>query len=253
MKIRWHIPDKDHLVRYSFHERATHAIVAVNCVYLILSGLALHTPYLFWMASVLGGPAMMRYFHPLLGAIYFVSLVYMWWLWRKDLWVKEQDKEWMSKVEAYMTNHDDEMPPVDRWNPGQKIFFWIMAVSGVGLLLSGIVLWLPEFVPWKLQWLKFLAILHPCRLRLCQYWRIAHSRLYGHLPGERWFLADHHRRSYAPLGQASSPALVFTSDERAHRWLTLCSRSFARKRRDLSGRPTASGQKHSRRVCPTHS
>jgi formate dehydrogenase subunit gamma len=159
MNIRWHKPDADHLVRYSFHERATHAIVAVNCVYLILSGLALHTPYLFWMASVLGGPAMMRYLHPLLGAMYFVTLVYMWWLWRKDLWVKEQDKRWMSKVEAYATNHDDEMPPIDRWNPGQKIFFWIMAMSGVGLLVSGMVLWLPEFVPWKLQSLKFLAIL----------------------------------------------------------------------------------------------
>jgi formate dehydrogenase subunit gamma len=159
MNIRWHTPDENHLVRYSFLERATHAVVAVNCIYLVMSGLALHTPYLFWIASVLGGPAMMRYFHPLLGAIYFVSLVYMWWMWRNDLWIKEQDKRWMSKVEAYMTNHDDEMPPVDRWNPGQKIFFWIMAVSGVGLLLSGIVLWLPEFVPWKLQWLKFLAIL----------------------------------------------------------------------------------------------
>ncbi len=159
MNIRWHTPDKDHLVRYSFLERATHAVVAVNCVYLVFSGLALHTPYLFWIASVLGGAAMMRYLHPLLGALYFVSLVYMWWMWRKDLWVSGPDKRWMSKVEAYMTNHDDEMPPVDRWNPGQKIFFWIMAVSGIGLLVSGVVLWLPEFVPWKLQWLKFVAIL----------------------------------------------------------------------------------------------
>ena len=55
-------------------------IVAVTCVYLVLSGLALHTPYLFWMSSVLGGPASMRFFHPVLGLFYFVFMVYMWWM-----------------------------------------------------------------------------------------------------------------------------------------------------------------------------
>lgn len=159
IKIRWRKLDPEHVSRYTFHERVVHLIVAANCVYLVLSGLALHTPYLFWMSSVLGGPAPMRHFHPLLGLLYFVFLVYMWWMWRHDLRFNRMDWGWMQNIEAYITNHDDDLPPIDRWNAGQKIFFWMMMVSGMGLVLSGIVLWLPEYVAWNLQWIKFLAIL----------------------------------------------------------------------------------------------
>jgi len=159
IKIRWRKLDPEHVLRYTFHERAVHLIVAVTCVYLVLSGLALHTPFLFWMSSVLGGSASMRFFHPILGLLYFVFLVYMWWMWRRDLLFNQADKGWMENMEAYITNHDDDLPPIDRWNAGQKIFFWMMMVSGIGLVVSGFVLWFPEYVPWKLQWIKFLAIL----------------------------------------------------------------------------------------------
>ena len=159
IKIRWRKLDPEHVSRYTFHERAVHLIVAATCVYLVLSGLALHTPYLFWMSSVLGGPASMRLFHPVLGLFYFVFLVYMWWMWRRDLRFNQADRGWMQKMEAYITNHDDDLPPIDRWNAGQKIFFWMMMVSGIGLVVSGIVLWFPEYVPWNLQWIKFLAII----------------------------------------------------------------------------------------------
>ena len=159
IKIRWRKLDPEHVSRYTFHERAVHLIVAVTCVYLVLSGLALHTPYLFWMSSVLGGAASMRLFHPVLGLFYFVFLVYMWRMWRRDLRFNQADRGWMQKMEAYITNHDDDLPPIERWNAGQKIFFWMMMVSGIGLVASGSVLWFPEYVPWNLQWIKFLAII----------------------------------------------------------------------------------------------
>lgn len=159
IKVRWRKLDPQHVSRYTFHERAVHLIVAGTCVYLVLSGLALHTPYLFWVSSVLGGQASMRLFHPVLGLLYFVFLVYMWWMWRRDLRFNKADKGWMRNMEAYITNHDDDLPPIDRWNAGQKIFFWMMMSSGVGLVISGMVLWFPEYVPWKLQWIKFLAII----------------------------------------------------------------------------------------------
>ena len=101
----------------------------------------------------------MRLFHPVLGLFYFVFLVYMWWMWRRDLGFNQADKGWMRNMEAYITNHDDDLPPIDRWNAGQKIFFWMMMSSGIGLVISGMVLWFPEYVPWKLQWIKFLAII----------------------------------------------------------------------------------------------
>jgi formate dehydrogenase subunit gamma len=157
--IRWRKLDAEHVSRYTFHERAIHFVVAVTCVYLVLSGLALNASFLFWMSSVLGGRASMRFLHPLIGLIYFIFLVYMWWVWRRDLGFNESDKSWMQKTEAYITNHDEDLSPIDRWNAGQKIFFWMMWSSGIGLIVSGFVLWFPEYVPWSLQWIKFLAIL----------------------------------------------------------------------------------------------
>ena len=71
IKIRWRKLDPEHVSRYTFHERAVHLIVAVTCVYLVLSGLALHTPYLFWMSSVLGGSGLDALFSPGFGLVLF--------------------------------------------------------------------------------------------------------------------------------------------------------------------------------------
>ena len=47
------------------------------------------------------------------------------------------------------------MPPIDRFNYGQKIFFWLMLWGGILLLLSGFGLWFVESIP---AWLRHLSI-----------------------------------------------------------------------------------------------
>jgi len=49
--------------------------------------------------------------------------------------------------------------PIDRFNLGQKYFFWVMLWAGAVLLLSGLVLWIPERIPWSLRILRPAAIL----------------------------------------------------------------------------------------------
>ncbi len=158
MKIRWHKPGPGNLVRYQFQERATHWVVAANCIYLIASGLALRSPHLYWLSTLAGGAATMRYLHPILGLVYFLALLWMWWLWRKDLKIQPYDSKWMMQIEAYITNHDEDLPGIARWNPGQKIFYWLMLSAGFGLVFSGLLLWFPERIPWSWQSLKFIAI-----------------------------------------------------------------------------------------------
>lgn len=149
----------DQILRYDLHERAVHWLVGLTCVYLILTGLGLHAASLFWLMRILGGGQVARLWHPIIGVVYFVSLVWMWILWHKDLKPAAPDAAWMKSVLFYMTNRDEHLPPTDRWNPGQKIFFWMMLVAGFALVLSGAVLWFPEQVPWSWKWLRFLAIL----------------------------------------------------------------------------------------------
>src|SRR5262249_23476032 len=64
-----------------------------------------------------------------------------------------------AKMEHYVRNEDSELPPVDRFNPGQKYFFWGMLAAAIALLLSGAVLWFPELIPWSLRGLRYAAIL----------------------------------------------------------------------------------------------
>jgi formate dehydrogenase subunit gamma len=40
--------------------------------------------------------------------------------------------------------------------------FWGFVVCGALLFLSGLVLWLPEYIPWNLRVLRYLAVIvHP--------------------------------------------------------------------------------------------
>ena len=48
-------PREEALVRYTFSERMLHAMLGLVFVYLLLTGLALWTPALYWIAVVLGG------------------------------------------------------------------------------------------------------------------------------------------------------------------------------------------------------
>ena len=41
--------------RYTFAERANHWIGALTYTYLLMTGLAFWSPYLYWLAAVVGG------------------------------------------------------------------------------------------------------------------------------------------------------------------------------------------------------
>jgi formate dehydrogenase subunit gamma len=54
------------------------------------------------------------------------------------------------------------MPPAGRYNAGQKFLFWGFFWAAVALLVTGVILWFPEYIPWNLRFLRYFAILvHP--------------------------------------------------------------------------------------------
>src|SRR6266852_3963779 len=48
------------VLRYPFLERANHWIAAFSYIYLLLTGLAFWSPWLFWLAAVMGGGPLQR-------------------------------------------------------------------------------------------------------------------------------------------------------------------------------------------------
>ena len=150
------------VLRYPFLERANHWIAAFSYIYLLLSGLALWSPWLYWLAAVLGGGQVTRIVHPWAGLIFFYAVLRMYAYWAPQMHNTEVDRQWWKSLRHYVRNEDDRMPPAGRYNAGQKALFWSFLYAAFVLLLTGIVLWLPEYIPWNLRWVRYVSVfLHP--------------------------------------------------------------------------------------------
>jgi formate dehydrogenase subunit gamma len=153
-----HVP-AGRILRYTFRERLVHWLAALSYIYLLITGLAFWSPWLFWLAVVLGGAPVSRMLHPWIGLIFFAGIIQMFTLWASQMGFTPVDREWFGAIGHYIRNEDEDMPPAGRYNAGQKLLFWGFMLFGVLLLLSGLILWFPEYIPWNLRILRYIAVL----------------------------------------------------------------------------------------------
>jgi len=149
----------DRVLRYDFKERMNHWVAAGSFIYLMLTGLAFWSPWLFWIAAALGGPELSRMLHPWIGLVFFVSVCYMFALWSSQMRFERVDAEWWKSLPHYIRNEDEKMPPAGRYNAGQKMLFWSFFIGAILLLASGLVLWFTESLPWSLRWLRYISVI----------------------------------------------------------------------------------------------
>ena len=149
---------EEQVQRYSYAERAYHWINAFSYTYLLLTGLALFTPLLYWLGYVLGGNSTTRFWHPWVGLVFAYTIVWMHRKWKGDMASIPQDDQWNKNLKAYMENRDESMPPQGRFNAGQKKFWRVMFLCTFILLITGLVMWMPERIPPQLHWIGGLMI-----------------------------------------------------------------------------------------------
>ncbi len=162
------------ILRYTLSERVVHSISGVSYIYLLLNGLGLWSPSLWWMIVILGGGPLARLMHPWVGLIFVASVFWMYKMWKDDMRITDMDRKWSKTLGKYVRNEEEELTPVearrgweqwapvDRFNLGQKYLFWVMFWAGIVLLLTGLVLWFTEYIPRSLSFLRFIAVLlHP--------------------------------------------------------------------------------------------
>jgi formate dehydrogenase subunit gamma len=147
------------VLRYTVEERVIHWLSALSFIYALLSGLALYAPGLFWLSSILGGGFLARALHPWGGVLFMVMCAWMYRMWRADMRITPADRQWQNAIGHYIRNEDEALPPIGRFNAGQKYFFWVMFWGGLLLLGSGLALWFPERIPWSLRTVRYIAIL----------------------------------------------------------------------------------------------
>jgi formate dehydrogenase subunit gamma len=146
------------ILRYTLHERVNHWIAGLAYLYCLVTGLAFWSPYMFWLAVLVGGGAVARFWHPWLGLVFTASVLWMYRIWHRDMRTTNADRAWTKSIQYYIRNEDQNLPPVGRFNYGQKMFFWAMFYGILLLLASGIGLWFVESIPWSLRWLRYLAV-----------------------------------------------------------------------------------------------
>ncbi|HEV7777862.1 MAG TPA: formate dehydrogenase subunit gamma [Luteibacter sp.] len=129
------------IIRYTVANRVNHWITAICFVLLVLSGLSMFHPMLFFLSGLFGGGQWTRAVHPWIGVVLLVSyLGLIVQFWRENL-VNRDDAAWMKSIKGVLVNDEEHVPPVGRNNAGQKFVFWAMTLLLPVLFFSGLVIW----------------------------------------------------------------------------------------------------------------
>lgn len=151
-----------YIQRYTDNQRINHWLVVLLFGLAGFSGLALFHPSLFFLTQFFGGPQWARILHPYLGLGVFALFLQMFVSLRLANAWRREDTEWV-KAAPELVLHGDEsgMPPVGKYNAGQKLVFWSMSICLAVLLVTGLLFWQAWFahsVPIGLQ--RVAVVLH---------------------------------------------------------------------------------------------
>jgi len=156
----------DEIVRERLSARVVHWTVALTFFLCLFTGLPIWTAYLGFLAGLFGGLHVCRVLHPWMGVAFAAVSVLMFAQWFSQMKLTPADRRFITPkgmLEYFQYRNEDA--DVGKYNGGQKMLFWAAALGTLGLLLSGIVMWLPQ--PIFGQWLREASyILHDAAFSL---------------------------------------------------------------------------------------
>jgi len=135
--MRLQAEQEEGIVRYSLAERLLHWFVALTFIYLLLSGFALGYPRMAWLYDILGGGQTVRFLHPIVGVGFTVGVLLMFVIWLRDMIFDAKDREWTRDLRNYVREGHSSVD-VERFNAGQKGYFWFAVLTAALLLVSGL-------------------------------------------------------------------------------------------------------------------
>ena len=155
--MRLQAEQEEGIVRYSLGERLLHWFVALTFIYLLLTGFALGYPRMAWLYDILGGGQTVRFLHPIVGVGFTVGVLLMFVIWLRDMIFDAKDREWTRDLRNYVREGHSRVD-VERFNAGQKGYFWFAILTGVLLFVSGLPLWFPALM--SAGWNQSARLLH---------------------------------------------------------------------------------------------
>lgn len=129
------------VARYTTAQRINHWITALCLILLALSGMSLFHPGLFFLTALFGGGPATRAIHPWFGTVLLLSFGILFVrFFHHNLWRRE-DTAWVGRIGDVISNHEENLPEIGRYNAGQKLVFWLMSLLILVLFVSGVVIW----------------------------------------------------------------------------------------------------------------
>ena len=140
-------------------ERIVHWVLAASCLFCLFTGLGLQFQAWDFIPTILGGYYATKLMHIYSGIVFAGMLLYALYIWKKDCTFEEADLQWVLKAGGYLWPVKD-LPPVYKYNAGQKAFFWCLIACGIVIVVTGLFMWLwnPAAVPVVLA--RIMYMLH---------------------------------------------------------------------------------------------
>ena len=140
-EVKAETPEVLYVPRYTGLQRVNHWITAILFTLLTLSGLAMFTPYLSSLTGLFGGGQATRFIHPWFGIALIASFAILFVrFWRLNI-PNRDDVEWSRRIGDVVTNREDRLPELGKYNAGQKVVFWGQTVLIAVMFVTGIVIW----------------------------------------------------------------------------------------------------------------
>ncbi len=124
----------------SVDEILNHWILAGSCILLMITGFA----FLFHLESVgavFGGFITMKLVHNWGGVVFGISLLYSMRHYLKESFEYDADDARWFKVAGGYLSHKVTVPPMGKYNPGQKLYYLAIVGAGIAIALSGFGIW----------------------------------------------------------------------------------------------------------------
>jgi formate dehydrogenase subunit gamma len=143
------IVHRGELLRHPVYTRMLHWAVAIFFVLSLISGFAIYSPWLFrFLAPLFGGGPRTRLLHPWFGLFFDLFFFFQFLNWFVPMKWTSADRRWVKRIRQYTTHTNRiEAEDVGFFNGGQKIYFWLISLSGVLFLVTGLLMWFDHLVP----------------------------------------------------------------------------------------------------------
>jgi formate dehydrogenase subunit gamma len=145
--------------RYTGVQRVNHWITAVLFTLLALSGLAMFSPYLFFLSGLFGGGQATRAIHPWFGVALLISFAILFVRFASLNIFNRDDLTWTRRLGSVVRNRHQGLPDLGKYNAGQKGVFWSQTVLILIMFVTGLIIWDQYFFTYTAIPLKRVAVL----------------------------------------------------------------------------------------------